>query len=164
MMIALVGTVGMTSFAQTQNSQQCSNSKTECCSKQKSGQCDRQKTKPDFFEGITLSADQQAKLDKIKTDRQAKMKAAREQAKQAKQQRKQQKTEARKASQKEYLAEIKEVLTPDQYVVFLENIVVNQPQQKMAKQFDRSKKDMKKCDRQKGQRPAGNARNNQVKD
>jgi uncharacterized low-complexity protein len=33
-----------------------------------------------------------------------------------------------RAAQREYLGKIKNILTPDQYVVFLENIVVNQPQ------------------------------------
>jgi hypothetical protein len=33
-----------------------------------------------------------------------------------------------RAAQREYLGKIKEILTPDQYVVFLENLVVSQPQ------------------------------------
>lgn len=86
------------------------------------------------FEGITLSADQQTKLDQLNAKQVAKAKEKSAQLKEQKQKARQQRMEARKQAKKEYLTEIKEILTPDQYIVYLENIAINQPQQKHMKQ------------------------------
>ncbi len=79
------------------DTQQC---KKECCDKAK---CDSKCLNP--FEGITLTADQQAKLDVLKSNKEARP--------------------DRRQMKREYLAKVKEILTPDQYVVFLENSFVN---------------------------------------
>lgn len=75
------------------------------------------------FDGIQLTDAQKAKLDVVKENRKAKMEAFKQNRKEG---------EARvnmdslkKANKKEYLYEVKEILSPDQYVVYLENIVVN---------------------------------------
>lgn len=81
------------------DTQQC---KKECCDKAK---CDSKCLNP--FEGITLTADQQAKLDVLKSNKEARP--------------------DRRQMKREYLAKVKEILTPDQYVVFLENSFVNTP-------------------------------------
>lgn len=127
LMIALVGTAGMTSFAQTQTNNAAQENKV-CCDKNGKVACDRQKQRcAALFEGITLTADQQSRIDKINSDRQAKSKAQREMKSKEKKEMKKQKAEARKACKKEYLSKMKEVLTPEQYTVFLENIAINQP-------------------------------------
>lgn len=125
LMIALVGTAGMTSFAQTQTNNAAQENKV-CCDKNGKAACDPQKQRcAVLFEGITLTADQQSRIDKINSDRQAKSKAQREMKAKEKKELRRQRAEARKACQKEYLAQMKEILTPDQYVTYLENIVIN---------------------------------------
>lgn len=69
-----------------------------------------------FFEGITLTPEQQTKIAAIKADRQKAVKEARENRK-----------ADRRNCKRDYLNKMKEVLTPEQYVVFLENMVVNRP-------------------------------------
>lgn len=76
---------------------------------------------PNPFEGLNLSAEQQTKLEALKTECQAQRKANAEARKADKQNRqKANKEEARKA-RTEQLAKIKAILTPEQYVQFLEN-------------------------------------------
>ncbi|MDE6485798.1 MAG: hypothetical protein K2L14_10455 [Duncaniella sp.] len=84
--------------------------KTECCQSV-------------LFEGITLTPDQQTKLQELKASR---AKAAKEKKEAAKAERKA-KGEANKSDRKDYLNSIKGVLTPEQYVIFLENAYVNAP-------------------------------------
>lgn len=83
------------------------------------------------FEGITLTADQQAKIDQLRANRrQAKADLKKERADM-----RASRDSMAKAKKIEYIHEMKEILSPDQYVVYLENIVVNapgQPRQKMA--------------------------------
>lgn len=73
------------------------------------------------FEGINLTADQQSKLDALKAD----CKAKREQYKADRKAAKDQARTDRKQAKRDYLNRVKGILTPDQYVVFLENIVVS---------------------------------------
>lgn len=76
-----------------------------------------------FFEGITLTPEQQTK---ITTLRQNNRQQARESKALARQQRAD-RAKARKDAQRSKLNEMKSILTPEQYVVYLENIVVNAP-------------------------------------
>lgn len=76
------------------------------------------------FEGILLTPEQQAAVDKVKADR----KALREQARAQEQTEKANRMEARQKAKRDYLKQMQAILTPDQYVTFLENIVVAQPQ------------------------------------
>lgn len=122
------------------------------------------------FDGIQLTDAQKAGLKALNEQQQAKraeMKAQKESAKaEAKQQRKAQDSTmraARSQSKRDYLNGVKAILTPDQYVVFLENIVVEGPahQDKLAqgprvkdgKQFKDGKNMNRKGD--KGRRDAG---------
>lgn len=83
----------------------------EQCSKK-----DRQKGCFGFnpFEGLNLTAEQQAKLDELKT--QAKCNAEKKDC---------DKTQMRKQRKSQCISKVKEILTPEQYVTFLENIVIN---------------------------------------
>lgn len=117
-------------------------------------------TKPRYnpFEGIELTPEQQQKLQvlreglgpvKLDKEQMAKIPENKnltdEQKKQLKQERKAKKLEAKK----KYLAGVKETLTPEQYVIFLENCYIYQPQGKAYKQ-DKNKDYKKSKDRKGG--------------
>ena len=76
---------------------------------------------PNPFEGLDLTADQQAKLDQLKKD----CKAARQECKKENKEARKALADSCKAAgckvRSEQLAKIKEILTPEQYVKFLEN-------------------------------------------
>lgn len=119
--------------------------------------CDAKKgpKAPNPFEGLNLTAEQQTKLDALKKECVQQKKAAKE-AKQAdKAARKQQAKEARA----QQLAKIKAILTPEQYVTFLENNFLNKGAKMgkgdMAKKVQRDGKKMQKKDNrgERGQRP-----------
>lgn len=75
------------------------------------------------FEGLNLTADQQTKLQALR--QQGKVKADQKKADQKKA-REEAKTK-RDQSRRDYLASVKAILTPEQYVQFLENSYVNAP-------------------------------------
>ncbi len=107
--------------------------------------CDR----PDPFIGITLTPDQQTKLQTLKAETKAKREAKAKECKAKVKADRAQRAEAMKACKKEYLESVKEILGPDQYVVFLENIVLNQPGPKAGIHHDKrgitgKNKDMKR--------------------
>lgn len=77
----------------------------------------------DPFAGITLTQDQQTKLTALKEQRKAKSAVAAK----ARKERVQQRDSVARSGKKEYLESVKEILTPDQYVVFLENVVLSNP-------------------------------------
>ena len=121
---------------------------------------------PNPFEGLNLTADQQTKLDALKKECQEARKAKAEARKSQAQQRKDANKEAAKTARTEELAKIKAILTPEQYVQFLENNFVNARHgKKVAKDNGRlSKNDRKcdrgqKCDRNRGNRPAPQPQN-----
>ena len=86
--------------------------------------------RPDPFIGITLTPDQQTKLKQLNDAKKAKCDAARKDAKNKIKADRMQRDSIAKASKKEYLDGVKAILGPDQYVVFLENIVLTQPSPK----------------------------------
>lgn len=118
--------------------------------------CDRKECKSGMnkaFEGITLTAEQQTALDKIYTDRATKAKEARCNKQKADSTARM----ARRQAKLDYLHQVQKVLTPEQYVTFLENQIVNGPSKMHKKGFrgDKNKKDFKGKDRKiKGERPA----------
>ena len=81
------------------------------------------------FEGLNLTDAQKAKLQQLDEKRMAERKQKAEALKAEKQRNDSVSKEARKASKKEYLEEVKAILGPDQYVVFLENFYINGGQQ-----------------------------------
>ncbi len=80
------------------------------------------------FIGTTITPEQQAKLDQLNKDRAEKKAAAKEQ----RQKTKQMNDSVRRAEKLDYLRQVKDIIGPDQYVIFLENIAVAQPQQGKA--------------------------------
>lgn len=113
----------------------CSGRTADC----KDGKCHhnekggRKGKRPDLFKGITLTPEQQSQIEALRPARpEGKAKDAKEpKADKAKGDRKDQGKmrdgERRGNRHMEYISKVKEILTPEQYVVFLENIV-SQPQ------------------------------------
>lgn len=108
----------------------------------------------DPFAGINLSQDQKTKLNALKEQRMTK----RDAADKSRKDRFQQRDSMARACKKEYLESVKEILTPDQYVIFLENAVLSNlgqdrgiaPHRMHAMKKDG--KDIKKGDFKKGDR------------
>lgn len=113
---------------------------------------------PNPFEGLNLTADQQTKLDALKKESQEARAAKAEARKSQDKQRKEANKEAAKTARTEQLAKIKAILTPEQYVKFLENNFVNARHgNKSAKDNGRLAKNERKGDR--GQKRDGNRGN-----
>lgn len=102
------------------------------------------------FEGLTLNDTQKNQLQQLQEKRKA-MKEAKKADKQLEKADKRAEKQfndsvrraERQASAREYLQEVKEIIGPDQYVIFLENMYVNAPQQGM-KAFRQGGRDMEK--------------------
>lgn len=75
-----------------------------------------------LFEGITLTDAQKAKLQELQKARAEKCTAAAQQSRQ-------ERAAAQKANRRSHLDDVKSVLTAEQYVTFLENAFLQQPQQ-----------------------------------
>lgn len=118
------------SVKSTQDTEQCD----KACQKDKMNKGDRKShhhndrkgQRPDMFRGITLTADQQSKLEALRPSR---CEADGNKAKENKDGRKNYVKGERRHSRHhgmraEYINKVKEILTQDQYVVFLENIVL----------------------------------------
>ncbi|MCM1504732.1 MAG: hypothetical protein NC127_06010 [Muribaculum sp.] len=76
------------------------------------------------FQGLDLTQEQQAKLKALKDN------SAKERKESFKENRRAEKAQSdslRRADQLNYLHSIKEILTPEQYVQFLENMAINRP-------------------------------------
>ena len=122
----------VTASAQNEKTDQSGKPSTEqCCKSKKCGDKER-KSKKNEFAGITLTDAQKTKIDALKADfRKDKEKVSKDTKKAESKGEKlanDTKKEGRKDFKKmesrrnEYLAKIKEILTPDQYVTYLENI------------------------------------------
>ena len=132
----------------------------------------RKMEKRNPFEGLNLTADQQTKIqqlnekrkadhEKMKAERKEKMKAAKENGNNPKENAQRPSREEmaakRQADQKAYLTEIQSILTPDQYVVFLENFYTNsapQGSKHMGKAAMKGGKHMSKAGKQEGRKSA----------
>ncbi len=119
------------------------------------------------FEGMTLTESQKSKLQNLDKQRQAardkkvaerrQQKAAKKAELKAERQRRDSSVNAeRRAEQKEYLKNVKEIVGPDNYVIFLENYYM---QGDRKPDFDR-KRDYRKID---GSFKAGNDKNKKAK-
>lgn len=131
--LAAIATMMLFSFsAQAQDN---NNKKAEKCCKETT--CKTACSKE--FEGIQLTDAQKTKIQNLKAEKKAKMEAAQAKRKEMAKERKELKDSLKrqkrdfsmkndslfKAGKREYLTQIKEILTPDQYVVYLENQVIN---------------------------------------
>lgn len=110
-----------------QNNADSNTQKQENVKNAKGRKGDKKERRPQCnpFEGMQLTDAQQAQLKQLDSQR----KAAREQQALARKENKQRNDSAklaeRRASRKSYLDEVKAIIGPDQYVVFLENMYVN---------------------------------------
>ncbi len=131
MAMTLVGFNGMAQDNSQNSKAQCCKSKTECVKGDKQmKKVAREAKNP--YEGLTLTDAQKSKLaaldSKRMSERKAKMESMKAEAKADKSKiaaDRKALMEARKADRIEYLKEVKEIIGPDQYVVFLENFYVN---------------------------------------
>lgn len=107
----------------------CKAQKTKCDAKQNCQK--RQAMETVLFEGIVLTPEQKTAIDTINARQLSKMQITRQTAKLKKDsiraEKKEGKMANRRAIRQEYLNQVKEVLTPEQYVVFLENAYTVQP-------------------------------------
>lgn len=143
----LVAALGLSALAVTpafaQQTDGTNAPKKERATKDKTGK--RGADAPNPFEGLNLSAEQQSKLDALKAECNANREAQAKQRQEAKQAKKEGACKART----EQLAKIKEILTPEQYVKFLENSYLNKGG-KFDKKIGRHDRNGKR-----GQCPAG---------
>lgn len=126
--IALVSAIGFSAFAQSQQTVEPKKEKKE----KRGDRKNMQFSNP--FEGITLSAEQQSKLENLRNDSMRNDSIARNEAKKkhdemkkANEQKRNEMKQARQQKKRDYLNNVKAILTPEQYVVFLENTIINQP-------------------------------------
>ncbi len=100
------------------------------------------------FEGLNLTTEQQNKLKALKENAGKERKDRKEFSKEDRKAARAQADSLRRAEQLNYLNSIKEILTPEQYVQFLENMVVNRPDgPNGGKDFRRDDRRMRPDDR-----------------
>lgn len=141
-------TAGISASAQnevTTCDKQCPRTE-QACMKDRT-KCDKPcaAARPCEFEGLNLNDAQKEQLKALKQEQMSKRQAAREANRAAKQVKKAEAKQARENDRREYLAKVKAVLTPEQYVQYLENLTVRANKgvkkefRKMDGRFDRSK-------------------------
>lgn len=120
--LVLAGLVGSTAIAQTPSSDNSSVQQTEqsVSKKDKKGKKDRGQ-RPNPFEGLNLTEKQQSELKALSEG----VRAERAKIESKEKTDKKEMIEQRKKDEKEYLGKIKEILSPEQYVQFLENSFLN---------------------------------------
>lgn len=161
--VAIASMAGFNSLAQVSATATSGIDKVKC-DKGKKGECDGKKEckGANPFEGITLTADQQTKIDALKAECKANREKCKAEKRAEKAEKKAEKKAAmeqaraeRKQAKRDYLNKVKGILTPDQYVVFLENIVVSDAPQGGPRPGGRpAGKGMKGKDFKRGDRPA----------
>ena len=147
--LALVAGIGTTFAQQPANTSAC------CPNGNNAKQCDvkgRKACAPNPFEGLNLTAEQQTKVDALKAECKAGREKAQADKKADRQKQRNDRADARKAQRTEVLAKGKAILTPEQYVQFLENNFVNGDNAPQGAPGKLAKNDRRKAD--KGQRPA----------
>lgn len=100
---------------------------------------DCRKARCNPFEGLNLTADQQAKLDQLRQQCATDRKACADQRRAEAKERRAERDSIARTKRLDNLKQIKGILTPDQYVTFLENIVISE-RAPMGPRFDRSGK------------------------
>ena len=135
---AAIGLIAFTSSAQQFAAKtQDDTAKKECCKKQP---CNKNLGMANPMAGIELTAEQQASLKALNEKFYNQKKENRQEAKEENKGEKKGYRETKKA----YLTELQSILTPEQYVTYLENQVLNMgSRQDMHKKHNKEKKDMK---------------------
>lgn len=139
--LVAMSVVSLTSMAQSKNTE-CNTTNKECVNKECKKMKGERRGKANPFEGMNLTEAQKTQLQQLKEKR-SKLRAENKSADKAKKDAdKQKKREARRAARKQYLQDVKSIIGADNYVVFLENIVLESPQGgKAVKQDRRNGKD-----------------------
>ncbi|MDE6553832.1 MAG: hypothetical protein K2K98_12875 [Muribaculaceae bacterium] len=172
MAMALVGFNGMAQNNSQKNAQGCK-SQTECAKGGKGMKKEAREMK-NPYEGLNITDAQKSKLAELDSkrmaDRKAKMEARKSDNKGQKADKsrneadRKARMEARKADKMEYLKEVKAIIGPDQYVVFLENFYVNgggnHGDKKAFQQGKGGKQRMAHNKGMKGQRKGGDRKGN----
>lgn len=114
-----IALASFSSYAQQTETKNCKN--TENCIK--TATFNRQKSDP--FQGLNLSDAQKTKLAALKENRQKDRVEKSKTARLKKMRADSLKATERMNQKREYLQEVKEIIGPDNYVVFLENMVIN---------------------------------------
>jgi len=114
--MSLVSFTGVAQNATDNNSAKIENVKRQKCDK---ASC----VNP--YEGLNLTDAQKTQLQQLNTKRLEQRKQQAQARKADKQHNDSTRMEARKNARKEYLEEVKAIIGPDQYIVFLENMYVN---------------------------------------
>ncbi|MCM1451520.1 MAG: hypothetical protein NC102_04640 [Clostridium sp.] len=124
--IAAIAALGVTAAAQSKDSRACENTDTCCAqSKDRADKMARPHRFTDFaFEGILLDIPQQARMDSLNAAVKSRVDKAREEKPDRKDgDRGPRRPGMNRGISRDYVAKVKEILTPEQYTVFLENIV-----------------------------------------
>lgn len=124
---AIMTLVAINASAQTNTTTNCTNNQTKC---QKAEKCGKEKGKcVNPFDGLNLTDAQKQSLKDIKKPSCKKdsscTKANKECTKADKKEMKAERVQRMKTARKEYLSQIQQILTPEQYQQFLENNFVN---------------------------------------
>lgn len=149
----VIATLALAACVGTTFAQQPAENKA-CCTTGNAQQCDvkgRKACAPNPFEGLNLTAEQQTKIDALKAECKAGREKAQADKKADRQKQRTDRADARKAQRSEMLAKVKAILTPEQYVQFLENNFVNGDRAPQGAHGKFAKNDRTKDN--KGQRP-----------
>lgn len=148
--LATVGFVAMNAQQQQQQPACCGAAHGNCTATQ---QCCSHKPnkpqKPNALEGITLTAEQQKSVDELNKKYAEKMKDARK----AENENKANQQEQARESKKAYIEEMKNILTPEQYTVYLENMAINAGQGPKHQKPQVNKRDGKRDNRKPARKP-----------
>ena len=152
--IALVAIFGFSSMAQQPQSGEKTCTSATCPKDSVNKKQARKLFNPynEVFAGLNLTPEQQAKVNQLEANRQAQLKARRGMKAKSRQEADSIMRADRTQQERAYLDAVKQVLTPDQYVLFLEELVVNAPQQqgRPGMGMDRGRRDKANFN---GQRP-----------
>lgn len=137
--VAIAGLFAAPAFAQTascnatcnapkcENKEQCE--KRECKKPCRNEQCTKTECSkdrlPSPFDGIELSDSQKKQFEALNAEQAAKAKQNKEQAKEDRKKASADRKACKQQCRNEYLAKVKGILTPEQYVKYLENCYIN---------------------------------------
>ena len=130
--IAAMSVMAFSSNAQTTSiSDNTANAKTECTGKKSAAKqkvfsvSEARPARKSAFDNMNLSADQKAKIEQLNQKRREAVKTQAQTRKADKQRGDSTARADRQAAQRQYLSELKSIIGPDNYVVFLEDFYVN---------------------------------------
>lgn len=127
--IALIA-ISFVAFNGMAQSATCSNNENNVCNKINTN---KRNAKANPYEGLTLTEAQQTQLMQLDAKCKAECKQKAESRKEKKNMEKTDRIAEKRASKKEYLKNVKAIIGPEQYIVFLENMFVNSPAQGRGK-------------------------------